>query len=84
MYRFYAQAFHGEREKEAVSESRDPQNYNMIMFIIEDVDYTETIVLDAVNSYVSTYVIEFRVSLIGWSGLTILMVTLFSLSLINV
>ena len=64
-------------------ESRTIDEYNMIMFIIQDVANSEDIVLDAINLYKTSIMHNFRVEIIIFSSLIIIILTAFSLVLVK-
>jgi len=66
-----------------VPESRTIDEYNMIMFIIQDVANSEDIVLDAINLYKTSIMHNFRVEIIIFSSLIIIILTAFSLGLVK-
>lgn len=58
-YRFYGSSFRGEEPRQP-PDSRPSSEYNMLMFIIEDVDNSENIYREAVNMFAVVKINSFK------------------------
>lgn len=83
-YRFYGSSFRGEKADFQPKDARKPSEYNLLMFMIEDCEYSETLVREAVNSYAATVIRKFTLFLLILTICLITIIIVYSLSLLKV
>ena len=71
MYRLCAQSLKTEKS-ETVDEYRTPEDYNMIMIVIEDISRSETIFADAIRLFLTKLIGYFKWTILGLSCFVIL------------
>lgn len=83
-YRFFGSSFRGENNNLYQPEdSRFTHDYNMLMFIVEDVEYSDKLVRKAVSKFAVTKIDDFKWLMIFVSVALMILVTAISLLILN-
>ena len=83
LYRLFGESIQKEKARGPVDAEREVDDYNLLIIVVEDVDHSEEIYLDAVNTFAGIQIELFKYGIILLTVFLIAFYVIFSLGVIK-